>query len=122
MARKIIHQLIDDIDGAVLDDGAGETMSLALDGRAYEIDLSEKNAQALRDALKPWIDAGRRVSAGGTQADRGRGRRGSQANQSRAGAKRDLSAVRSWARENGHEVSDRGRVPASVLEAYDAAN
>ncbi|WCD91468.1 histone-like nucleoid-structuring protein Lsr2 [Microbacterium sp. nov. GSS16] len=121
MARRIIHQLVDDIDGAVLDDGAGETVSFALDGRPYEIDLSEKNALALRDALNPWIDAGRRVPAGG-RPSRGRGRRGSQANQSSAGAKRDLSAVRSWARKNGHAVSDRGRVPASVLEAYDAAN
>lgn len=122
MARRIIHQLVDDIDGAVLDDGAGETVSFTLDGRAYEIDLSEKNAQALHGALQPWIDAARRVTAGGTQAGRGPGRRGSQANQGSAGAKRDLSAVRSWARKNGHEVSDRGRVPASVLEAYDAAN
>lgn len=121
MARRIIHQLVDDIDGAVLDEGAGETVSFTLDGRAYEIDLSEKNAQALRDALQPWIDAGRRVTAGGSPSG-GRERRGSRANQSRAGAKRNLSAVRSWARKNGHEVSDRGRVPASVLEAYDAAN
>lgn len=122
MARRIIHQLVDDIDGAVLEVGTGEQVSFALDGRAYEIDLSETNAKALRDALQPWIDAGRRVSAGGTQAGRGRGRRGSRATQGSAGAKRDLSAVRSWARKNGHEVSDRGRVPASVLEAYDAAN
>ncbi|PKI89872.1 hypothetical protein CW368_11955 [Actinomycetales bacterium SN12] len=119
MARRIIHQLVDDIDGAVLEVGAGEQVSFALDGRAYEIDLSETNAQALRDALQPWIEAGRPVSAGGSQA--GRGRRGPQG-ASGSGAKRDLAAVRSWARENGHEVSDRGRVPASVLEAYDAAN
>ncbi|MFJ4044149.1 Lsr2 family protein [Microbacterium sp. NPDC089987] len=118
MARRIIHQLVDDIDGAVLEVGAGEQVSFALDGRAYEIDLSETNAQALRDALQPWIEAGRRVSAGGNQV--GRGRRESRVSQD--GAKRDLAAVRSWARENGHEVSDRGRVPASVLEAYDAAN
>ncbi|CAD5138057.1 Nucleoid-associated protein Lsr2 [Microbacterium sp. Nx66] len=115
MARKIVHQLVDDIDGEVLEVGSGEAVTFSLNGTAYEIDLSEKNAAALREAFEPWIAAARRVSAGGTRG--GRGRRNSQ-----GAAKRDLSAIRAWAKENGHQVSDRGRVPDAVQQAYDAAH
>jgi len=113
MARKIVHQLVDDIDGTVLDPGQGQTVLFSLDGIAYEIDLTDRNADALREALSPYVSAGRAVSGG-------RGRRSS----TRAGSagRRDLAAVRTWARENGRTVSDRGRVPAAVLEAYDAAH
>ncbi|MEV7618903.1 Lsr2 family protein [Microbacterium sp. NPDC089321] len=121
MARKIIHQLVDDIDGEVLDDGEGETVTFSIDGTAYEIDLSEKNAAGMREALEPWISKARRVSS--SAAARGSNGRGGRRSQSSAGgAKRDLTVVRTWARENGHEVSDRGRVPGTVLEAYDAAH
>lgn len=122
MARRIIHQLVDDIDGAVLDDGAGETASFALDGRSYEIDLSESNAQSLRDALQPWIDAGRRVSAAGAGRGRRGGGRGQSTRQRGTAGGRDLAAVRAWAKENGHQVSDRSRVLEAVLQAYDAAH
>ena len=54
MARRIIHQLVDDIDGTVLDIGDGETVLFSLDGIAYEIDLSDRNVQAFRDALAPY--------------------------------------------------------------------
>ena len=69
---------------------------------------------ALRDSLAPYVSAGRRISAsqGGSTAGRKRRRSGQQ----------DYSAVRAWAKENGYSVSERGRVPASVLEAYNAAN
>lgn len=121
MARKIIHQLVDDIDGEVLDDGAGETVTFSIGGTAYEIDLSKKNAAGMHEALEPWISKVRRVSS--SVAARGSNGRGGRRSQSSAGgAKRDLTAVRTWARENGHEVSDRGRVPSTVLEAYDAAH
>lgn len=113
MARKIVHQLIDDIDGTILELGDGETVHFALDGTGYEIDLTDENAAALRDAFAPFVQAGRRVSAGG-QGRAGRSR-------SRAG-QRDLAPVRAWAKENGYSVSTRGRVPAAVLEAYDAAH
>lgn len=115
MARKIVHQLVDDLDGDVLEEGAGETVSFSLDGASYEIDLSDKNAAALREAFEPWVMAGRRVSASGGSA--GRSRRAV-----RGGSKRDLAPVRVWARENGHQVSERGRVPEAVLQAYDAAH
>ncbi|WP_431801663.1 histone-like nucleoid-structuring protein Lsr2 [Microbacterium sp. bgisy203] len=122
MARRIVHQLVDDLDGTVLEVGSGETVLFSLDGTAYEIDLTDENAEALRAALAPYVAAGRSVSArpagGGTRTGSagGGGRK-----QKRAG-QRDYAPVRAWAAENGYELSERGRVPASVLEAYDAAH
>ena len=117
MARRIVHQLVDDIDGTVMDAGEGETVLFSLDGTAYEIDLTTQNAAALRDALAPYVSAGRRVSsarASGSGSGGGSKRR-------RTG-QQDYAAVREWARANGYQVSERGRVPAAVLEAYEAAN
>ncbi|GAA2073679.1 histone-like nucleoid-structuring protein Lsr2 [Microbacterium hatanonis] len=113
MARKQITQLIDDLDGQTLEDG-GETVLFSLDGRPYEIDLSAEHAAELRDALKPYIDAGRSVGAA-TRTVTSRSR------STRQQSGRDLGAVRQWARENGHDISERGRIPASILDAYDAS-
>ncbi|SDQ89722.1 Lsr2 family protein [Microbacterium sp. cf332] len=115
MARKIMHQLVDDLDGTVLEIGDGETVMFSLDGVAYEIDLTDENADRLRDALAPFIDAGRRISAGSAI-----GR--TAARTQRRSSQRDYAPIRAWAAENGYEVSERGRVPASVLDAYDAAH
>jgi len=103
MAQKVQVVLIDDIDGGA----AAETLSFTLDGVGYEIDLSAANAAALRSAVAPWISAGRRVSGRRTP---GRGRGAS-----------DAGKIREWARANGVEVSERGRVSASVREAYAAS-
>lgn len=119
MARKIVHQLVDDLDGTVLEVESGETVLFSLDGVAYEIDLSDDNAARLRDALAPFIDAGRPVS-GRTATGAGRAAAGAR-KQKRAG-QRDYAPIRAWAAENGYELSDRGRVPADVLDAYDAAH
>lgn len=117
MARRIVHQLVDDLDGTVLDIGSGETVHFSLDGVAYEIDLTEENAAALRDALAPYVAAARSISsARATSAGAG----GSGRTRRRPG-QQDYSAVRAWAKDNGYKVSERGRVPASVLEAYAAA-
>ncbi|MCW3491936.1 histone-like nucleoid-structuring protein Lsr2 [Microbacterium sp. SSM24] len=116
MARRIVHQLVDDLDGTVLEVGEGETVLFSLDGVAYEIDLTSENAAHLRDSLASYIDAARSVSsrgAGGASSGGARKRR-------RTG-QQDYSAVRAWAKANGHQVSERGRVPASVLDAYEAA-
>lgn len=113
MAKRHITQLIDDLDGTVLDEGA--TVYFSLDGKAYEIDLSDANAQAFRDAIAPYIEAGRTIAGNPARAT----------TRPRSGAKSgraDLAAVRAWAKENGHNVSERGRIPAGVLEAYDAAH
>lgn len=108
MARKTYVELIDDIDGSK----AEETVSFALDGVAYEIDLSEDNAAKLRGELGTWVEKARRVG----------GRRSRGASTSSAGGSNDTPRIREWARSNGHDVSDRGRIPAEVFEAYDAAH
>ncbi|MDJ1113155.1 histone-like nucleoid-structuring protein Lsr2 [Microbacterium dauci] len=118
MARKIVHQLVDDLDGTVLEIGQGETVLFSLDGTAYEIDLTTENAAALRDAIAPFVDAARSVS---TRSASPRAASGSGRKQKRAG-QRDYAPIREWAAKNGYTVSERGRVPAAVLEAYDAAN
>ena len=114
MARRIVHQLVDDLDGTVLDVGSGETVLFSLDGTAYEIDLTDENAAALRSAIAPYVSAARSISSsrGASDASRKRRRPGQQ----------DYSAVRAWAKDNGYQVSERGRVPASIIEAYEAAH
>lgn len=114
MARRIVHQLVDDIDGTVLEIGEGETVSFSLDGTAYEIDLKDDNAAALREAFAPYVTAGRRTSAG-------RAARGTAAKR-RTSSSSETAAIRAWAKDNGHAVSERGRIPAAVIEAYNAAH
>ncbi len=113
MAKKVTVTLVDDFDGA---GPADETVEFALDGVSYEIDLSAKNAQKLRDEMKRWIESGRRVGG------RRRGRPGVPAGRGRGTIDREQSAaIREWARRNGHKVSTRGRIPAEVIEAFHAA-
>jgi hypothetical protein len=109
MAQKVQVILTDDLDGG----DADESVQFALDGVSYEIDLSEANADALREALAPYLEAGRRVG--------GRASRRSAAARP-AGERTDLSDLRAWARENGYQVSDRGRVSGEVRAAYEAAH
>ena len=108
MAQQVQVRLVDDIDG--LD--AAETISLGLDGKSYQLDLSEKNAKKLRKAMEPFVAAARRARGAG----RGRSRRSSA---SPATTRDRTAAIREWARENGHQVADRGRIPASVIAAYE---
>ncbi len=113
MARTMVVTLIDDLDGTV----ATETIRFALDGADYEIDLSEANARALRDVLAPWAAAGRRVGG------RGRGRSTKPAATVRGPVDpAQNGAIRAWARSNGYELSDRGRIPAAIAEAFQAAH
>lgn len=114
MARRIVHQLVDDIDGALLEAGEGETVHFSLNGAAYEIDLTTAHADELRDALAPYMKAGRRTTASGS------GRAGSP--RRRASGRADTAAIREWAKANGHKVSERGRISADVMAAYNAAN
>jgi hypothetical protein len=105
VAQKVQVILVDDLNGG----DAVETVGFALDGVAYEIDLSAKNAAGLRDALAVYVGAGRRM--GGRRKTRGGAVRGT-----------SPSDIRAWARSNGWKVSDRGRVPADVRAAYAAAH
>ena len=114
MAQKVQVILVDDVDGG----DAEETVSFALDGVAYEIDLNAGNAAALRDAFAPWVGHGRRVggrSSSGRRSSRGSGR-------SSSGSGSNNADVREWARKNGYDVSERGRISAAVQEAYAAAH
>jgi hypothetical protein len=107
MAQKKTVALEDDLDGGPAD----ETVRFGLGGAEYEIDLSKKNAKAFRKQLAPFIDHARK-------AGRGQRRR-----PGRTSASRDRSgSIRAWAKEAGITVSERGRIPASVVEQYEAAN
>lgn len=112
MAKKTTVVLVDDIDGVEIEDGKGETVFFALDGVSYEIDLSDANARKLRDAFRPFQDAGRRSFRGSRSA--------STSGRSYRNTKEDLGAAREWLRAHGHKVSDRGRIPATLLEEYRA--
>ncbi|MCE9516222.1 MAG: Lsr2 family protein [Mycobacterium sp.] len=113
MAKKVTVTLVDDFDG---EGPADETVEFSIDGVSYEIDLSARNAQKLRDELRPWSEAGRRVGG------RRRGRSSGAPGRGRAIIDREQSAaIREWARRNGHKVSTRGRIPADVIEAFHAA-
>lgn len=114
MAQKVTVSLIDDLDG----DRADETVEFGLDGKNYEIDLSDANAEKLREALASYVAAARRPG----------GRRRSGGNAPAAAARRPSidreqnQAIRDWARKRGMKVSDRGRIPADVLDAYHQEN
>jgi hypothetical protein len=108
VAQKVNIILVDDIDGSE----ASQTVSFGLDGTSYEIDLNDANAAALREALANYVGHARKVSGGGRRTA---GRRAS-------GGSSNTKEVREWARANGYDVSERGRVPADVQQAYDAAH
>lgn len=108
MAQKTLVILEDDLDGGT----AEETVSFSLDGVAYEIDLSAKNAGKLRDALAAYVGSGRRV---GGRAARGKAKVARNGNT-------PTSDIREWARKTGLDVSERGRIPATIVAAYEKAH
>ena len=103
---KII--LEDDLEGGP----AEETVQFGLDGRQYEIDLSTANAEKLREALRPFASSGRRAQSKSTRTTGTR---------SSTGGNPETSKIRAWAKENGYEVSDRGRISSEIRSAYYAA-
>jgi hypothetical protein len=111
VAQKVETRLVDDLDGSE----AAETVRFALEGRQYEIDLSASNANRLRDSLSAFVASARRAGGGG-----GRAPRAATPAAKRASSDREHgAAVREWARTNGFEVSNRGRIAADVLKAYE---
>src|SRR5690625_859812 len=114
MAMKTYTVLVSDLSGEEIEGDGGRTVTFGLDGQAFEIELTNDEIDKLRSVLDPYIEAGRKV--GGTQ--RRRSRAGASAN---GGQSYDAKAVRKWAEANGIEVSARGRIPASILEQYQAA-
>ncbi len=111
MAQKVHIVLEDDLDGG----DASETVAFGLDGTSYEIDLNEDNAASLRETLASYIGHARKVTGSRRTARKATGA----ASTNGGPSARD---VREWARSAGHEVPDRGRIPADVREAYDAAH
>lgn len=110
--------LEDDLTGEALEDGAGDTVTFALDGTSFEIDLSDDNAALMREALSRYTAAARKVS---TTGRRSAGNTGG-AKRASANGRSELAAIREWAKANGHEVSERGRIAGAVVQAYDAAH
>lgn len=113
MAQRRIVELIDDLDQTIID-GDGGTHTFSLDGVVYEIDLSASNADKLRAALDPFIQAGRRAGRGAAATNRSRSK-------ARSRTHDETNAIRVWARANGLNVSDRGRIPEAVVSAYHSA-
>jgi len=111
VAQKVQVILVDDIDGGT----ATETVSFGLDGASYEIDLSAKNAAKLRDTFASYVGSARKVAGGGRRSSRRSGRRG-------AGGGNRTAEIRAWAKSKNMKVSERGRLPADVVEKYDAAH
>jgi hypothetical protein len=105
MAQKVTVEMTDDLDGSQAD----TTVSFAVDGTAYEIDLSKRNAAAMRRTLARYIEHARKA---GRSTRRTRGTRD----------RRHSSDVRAWAKARGIQVSERGRIPASVVTQYEEAS
>ena len=114
MAKQIVTVLTDDLDGG----DADRTIEFGLDGVTYSIDLSGKNADKLHKILEPYVSAGTRVRRGGIDA---RSVRSGAAPSTRSNRDQN-QAIREWAIKNGHTVSERGRIPTSVVEAFNQAH
>jgi hypothetical protein len=114
VAKRTIHVLVDDLDGG----DAEETVKFGLDGIQYEIDLSKKNANKMREALAQYISAGTKVGRGGVLAG---GRAATGRARSGAASDRDQNrAIREWAQSKGIKVSDRGRIKQEIVDRYNA--
>lgn len=115
MAQKVLVQLIDDLDGTAAEDV--EAVSFGLDGVTYDIDLKPGNAARLRDGLADFVASARRVG--------GRTKRATSTSRTivaEARTKEQTKAIREWAKAQGHELSDRGRIPTSIIEEFEKAH
>lgn len=112
MVQRMITERFDDLDGSP----AVETVRFGYAGREYEIDLNEEHASQLDEALAPYVEHGRRADGGATRPRRGR------RTEEERRRPEELRAIRQWAREQGLQVSDRGRIAADIVEKYDAAH
>jgi hypothetical protein len=110
VAKETVTKLIDDLDGGE----AHETVTFALDGQTYEIDLSSKNAAKLRNALAPYLDSAKRITRTGPSA----GRTGGRPRGGAVGDREQNQAIRAWAQRKGLDVAPRGRIKQEVVEMY----
>lgn len=107
MVMRVVEVFEDDLDGS----SADVTLSFALDGTSYEIDLSDANAQRMREVFQPYVEAAKPVAKAKVQK-RSAGRPSGDS----------PAVVRAWAKANGYEVNERGRIPSNVIAAYQAAH
>jgi hypothetical protein len=112
VAQKVQTLFIDDIDGGE----AEGTVRFALDGTEYEIDLNTEHTEELRSALGKYVSHARKVGSGARRVGRTAGRvsRGT-------GPALNTTEIRNWAREQGYDIKDRGRVPGDLVAKYQAA-
>lgn len=113
MAQKVTTHFVDDLTGDTIAKGTGRTVQFSFDGGHYEIDLSDDNADALREAFSDYTAAARKTTA--------RGGRSSSSSKPRSNPD-ELAKIREWAGTNGHDVSSRGRISQAVRDAYNAAH
>lgn len=115
MAQKVITEFIDDIDGS----SAERTFTFAVDGTNYEIDLSTENIADFKSAIGGFIESARKVKASRSSDGRRTGSAGAKGGRQ---SREQTGAVREWARQHGHNISNRGRIPASIQQAFDQAH
>lgn len=119
MAQKTVVTMVDDLTGEEAEDIG--TVEFALDGISYELDLSDENATKLRDALAQYTEAGRRIG-GRRRGGRVSSRTAPNGSATTSYNRETLKSIRGWAKQNGHSVSDRGRLSGEVLEAWETAH
>src|SRR5688500_4317467 len=115
MAQRVLVQLVDDLDGTTAEDV--EAVTFGLDGVSYEIDLKGDNASRLRDSLADFVASARRVG--------GRAKRAGTTTRTivaESRTKEQTRAIREWAKANGHELSDRGRISTHIIEEFEKAH
>ncbi len=117
MAERVTIELVDDLDGSVAD----ETVHFTWEGKALVVDLNKKNADKLRKAIEPFVAAARPGGTVQAPAARRRLSSGSSSGKRQHDSGAATSVIRAWARENGVEVPDRGRLKPDVLQAWEAA-
>lgn len=117
MAQRVTIQLVSDLSGEAIEEGAGSTVSYSLDGSTWELDLTNEEADSFRGLFQDYIAVSRKVGrATGTA-----GKRSTVATPGSGMSKAELANIRAWAKENGHAVSERGRIAQSIIDAYKAA-
>ncbi|MBF4609414.1 histone-like nucleoid-structuring protein Lsr2 [Curtobacterium sp. VKM Ac-1393] len=114
MAQKVTTHLVDDLTGDTIAEGTGKTVQFSFDGGHYEIDLTDGNADALREAFSDYVAAARKVT--------GRSGRASSGSTPKRDNSEELAKIREWAAANGHDVSSRGRISQVIRDAYNAAH
>lgn len=121
MAQKVQILLVCDLHDDEVE--GTETVAFGLDGSSYEIDLCDEHAGELRDAFAPYVGGARRAGRAAAPAQRRRsGGTGGTGKATTPGDRQRVQEMREWARNNGHQVSERGRLSAAVVSAYEAAH